>query len=1419
MVKLKRKLAILILLAFAVSTGSIGFCSYDMHTGQNLSYDGIIDTEAEWIAGLQLENGAIAKSGKDPETNKYSVVPYFSNLTALGLLEKPEYAPHVKQYMDWYLSHLNQPDYNNLYGTVYDYEYIEENGRLVERSLGSYDSTDSYAATFLSLLRKYYEVTGDMQYLVDNKGKIDQIANVMVATLDDGLTWAKPDYKVKYLMDNAEVYKGFADMAWIYENVYQDSDRTDTYKNYRDIVAAKIEERLWDGERGLYRHYMFEDGSRAATDMRNFYADATAQLFPIWTGMIDANSERALSLYNTFNKYHPGWPVLDKGDAFPWAIIAYTAAIMGDKTRVDTFLDSVKDTYIDNNHAWPWYCMEAGMTMLAASRAKSLQAENRSMSVTSPAEGEVIKSLPFSISGTSQNIDKVEIRIVNGVTQAVQEAEVSTLPDGSWNYTVSSALNSGYNITVKAKDRFNNVYSTVELEYRVAVDTGKPQLASAEIKSDKNILKRGETANLSIEGLLHNGEPAPVEEAVIEYVTNRPDLVAIFDNGSITLVRADNSVSSIEVWAYVTLDSTVLKTNVLSIGIDPTPPTLYDAVIDAQAEWIISLQKQSGAIPVGPSISGVIDGVNYVNPRVANIAAAALLEVPQYAPLVKRYIDWYVGKMNWPDKNGMYGTVDDYIIDPATGRETPIAASSNPASCVAAFISLVKKYGDVTGDYGVLNNYQLDIMSGGIGLLSCMDTDGLVWSDADKTVKSLMGNIEVLEGLKDAIWLFRNKLKNYDAANYFEKYLNGALTGFESKMWDADNGMYAISIDREGKSTDMDWSNWEHVMSQLSAVYTGFVKDRDRGLQIYSKFNTSIPEWYNNVSDGINVAIAGGYTSAVLGDRIRADALLGLIKSEIIDKDSYGNWDILKAAGIIMASSRAKLLGDVENSVSIISPKDGQEVDSTSLKITGTSKNAVKITVELEDGNSVKKYETNTDENGSWSIEADGLVRGKSYIITARSQDMFGNFPAQFRINIRVAPEKPGSYQPPVYYNPETPSPQTSEQNITIDGSSIRVEPKPEDGTAVAELSSEDIEKALTASQEDKDGYRIIEILVESIGEPDEYIVEMPAGAFNSEGEKKYSISTPFGNIMLPDDMFGTQITGDTETVGISFKKADISGLNQEIKDMIGNRPVIEISIFIDGRKAPWSNRNVPVTVTVDYKPTSEEYEYHEYLCILYIDDSGNAFIIPSGRYDADAGKMTFKTSHLSKYAVALNKKSFNDTAGHGWAEKAIEVIASRGIINGTGMDTYEPDRYVTRGEFIEYLIDTLGLTADFSTNFDDVDISDSYYHQLGIAKQLGISKGIGGNRFDPDGYITRQDMAVLVERALYAANRLTAGETSDNLSQYLDASSVSEYARQSLSTLVDLGIMIGYGNNIDPLSYATRAQAAVVIYRLYNLY
>ena len=347
-------------------------------TQENIElFERIFESETEWLASLQLSNGAIPMTYTPDGTVKMN--PYFADFAALALLDKAdEYSDEVKRYMDWHFGHLNteKTDHNGVDGTIYDYEITLKNGEITDESIAiykkenSYDSVDSYAATFLMVLNKYYNETGDSQYIIDHSNEIQRIINAMLAMCYKGLTVAKPEWEVKYLMDNCEVYEGALAAAELFENVlcaYDDSLKSVQKKcaDFAVNIAQTIEDELWMPRAGHYKVgiYRYFDIPSDLFRWRKYYPCATAQLFPIIHGLIAPNTERANMLYDRFCEEYD-WANFRYDDIFYWGANLQVAVVMNDIEQVVVYMTNYAE--LIDTHDYPLYNADAARVCLAA---------------------------------------------------------------------------------------------------------------------------------------------------------------------------------------------------------------------------------------------------------------------------------------------------------------------------------------------------------------------------------------------------------------------------------------------------------------------------------------------------------------------------------------------------------------------------------------------------------------------------------------------------------------------------------------------------------------------------------------------------------------------------------------------------------------------------------------------------------------------------------------------------------------------------------------------------------------------------------------------------------------------------------------------------------------------------------------------
>lgn len=336
----------------------------------------IFESETAYLASLQLENGAIPMTYS--ENGTLTMNPYFADFAALALLDNAdEYADEVKKYMDWHFAHLNtkETDYNGVDGTIYDYKITVADGKVTNEAISekdgkkSYDSTDSYAATFLMVLGKYYEKTGDKEYILAHSKDIERIVNAMFSTLHKGLTFAKPDYEVKYLMDNSEVYEGAVSASALFREVIcpVEASYNKTLENCEktaEEIAQAIEKNLWNASENHYEAGVFRNGKAAYEfSWDEFYPGATAQLFPIIHGVIGADTRRANTLYDSFNKAFD-WQNFKTPSEYCWGSNVLASAMMNDIESVVCYMENYAELF--EKHEYPLYNADAARVCMAA---------------------------------------------------------------------------------------------------------------------------------------------------------------------------------------------------------------------------------------------------------------------------------------------------------------------------------------------------------------------------------------------------------------------------------------------------------------------------------------------------------------------------------------------------------------------------------------------------------------------------------------------------------------------------------------------------------------------------------------------------------------------------------------------------------------------------------------------------------------------------------------------------------------------------------------------------------------------------------------------------------------------------------------------------------------------------------------------
>lgn len=219
------------------------------------------------------------------------------------------------------------------------------------------------------------------------------------------------------------------------------------------------------------------------------------------------------------------------------------------------------------------------------------------------------------------------------------------------------------------------------------------------------------------------------------------------------------------------------------------------------------------------------------------------------------------------------------------------------------------------------------------------------------------------------------------------------------------------------------------------------------------------------------------------------------------------------------------------------------------------------------------------------------------------------------------------------------PEPEPAAQVLDSNGNiskTIAIKLDNSTGAATVEVDAASLTTAFDKSETDGKGVKTVEVDIPEIDGAMAYEPSLPVSFLTArDASRAIEIKTGIAAVTIPGNML-TAAAGaaGAQNISLTIATADKSKLAAEVQAQIGSRPVIELSLKIDGEQISWSNESAPVTVTIPYTPTAEELKDPEHITVWYIDGSGNVVSIPSGRYDPVTGKVTFTATHFSSYAV-----------------------------------------------------------------------------------------------------------------------------------------------------------------------------------------
>lgn len=255
---------------------------------------------------------------------------------------------------------------------------------------------------------------------------------------------------------------------------------------------------------------------------------------------------------------------------------------------------------------------------------------------------------------------------------------------------------------------------------------------------------------------------------------------------------------------------------------------------------------------------------------------------------------------------------------------------------------------------------------------------------------------------------------------------------------------------------------------------------------------------------------------------------------------------------------------------------------------------------------------------------------------------------------------------------------------------------------------------------------------------------------------------------------------------------------------------------------------NKPVTITLYFD--QDEVDKDKYDAGIYCWSNRQWEILDQVQANLETGKVSGIVNHFSIFAVLLSEKiktaideekqptqevlkpiksELKDITNH-WAEKFITELVAIGAVSGYPDENFKPDNTITRAEFAAMLVKAFKLEPKSGQVFSD---TSGHWAQdnIKIAAAYGIVNGYNETSFGPDDLITREQMAVMISKAV----RLSGGEGKN----FTDSNQISDWAKAAVASTSGKNIISGYPDNtFRPGANATRAEAVTVIIKALDI-
>ena len=275
------------------------------------------------------------------------------------------------------------------------------------------------------------------------------------------------------------------------------------------------------------------------------------------------------------------------------------------------------------------------------------------------------------------------------------------------------------------------------------------------------------------------------------------------------------------------------------------------------------------------------------------------------------------------------------------------------------------------------------------------------------------------------------------------------------------------------------------------------------------------------------------------------------------------------------------------------------------------------------------------------------------------------------------------------------------------------------------------------------------------------------------------------------------------------YDSTKISSLNVRLKNLSTGEGWVFDRDLSDKNLLYVDDSNYGVPFCVIFRPNKIQYK-----------DGDDFEVTINGVYDKSGNRnsIKFETNFFSLKNFGTTNIASNENEPSSWAARDINILKSKKILKDDSFSNFQNN--ISRLDFIYLAVKTYEELSNSKINVNSgIKFSDTEDIYALKAASVGITNGIGNNKFGPDLEITREQLATFMTKVIKLAGKNTTLENLNSPYKFTDDEDISSWAKDSVYFVKNKGIVNGVGNDkFSPKGSATVEQALIITKKILEL-